>query len=1332
MYKILLTLILLVSGVHCFFAKNITMYGGKEQGINELSSYLVNKFEQDSYGFIWIATDYGLNRYDGISFTHYLHNEKDSFSLLSNNVRTLMLDKDSTLWIGCNKGLQYYDPETNHFQTIQFPFGISPHIGKILQLQNGEIWVATGGWGLFSVDKKKKQATQLQQITALTDNFIDYFYEDRSGMLWFAIESKGLIQIEPQSFSTKIFKYPEIPYNAITSMIEDENGQLYISASTSVCAYDKKNDSFRILKQSNNENLNVIDMVLTQKGAVFVSTNGKGLYQIDNHSECLRPVTYADPSRYYYYYSKIPALMEDRDQNLWMGCHQKGLLMVPNEQTQFNALKIAEKNSSHETIINSLIKDSEGYIYCSTDGNGVYKIDSQHNIVKHFNEVKDIIKIYEDFHHTLWVSSYSRGLGKMDKNSGKVSFVDIAWKSFVKTMEEGKDSCLYISTFGTGFTKYNLKDGSWERYGMKSGSGSSRTLDNDWINNILCDSQGLIWLGHYKGISCFDPEDDEFLEIKHNEVLSKEICLSLMEDAEGRIWIGTYSGLFCLDKTTGNIQQFTVEEGLSSDVICGLGLDKNGDVWCSTFMGLNKLMLKENKIINYYIGNGLLNKIYNRWVYFQDNEGIIYFGGNNGITYFQPERISALTEYNYEILTTNLYVNSNIPVNVNSMSGKKKITQKGVQDAERFHFSYEDNTFTFEFSTMDYRDSENISFEYRINGINREWFSTIPGMNQITYHNLDPGKYTLEIRASKYGVYSKIKQLQVVISPPWYKTVWAFLLYGFIITSIGILIFNLIKKKRKEMINESKLQFFTNLSHEMRTPLTLLISPLEKLLQGDYDCATKKTLQGMYRNTNRLLALVNQILDIRRIDKGQMKLKFSETEMVGFIKEVYNIFEYQSIKRNIRFEFKHDMESLNAWIDRNNFDKILVNLLSNAFKFTPDNGEITIHLGSGDNPEYRSPLNHFFEINIIDSGNGIDESKLDKIFERFYQGDNPQTFTTVGWGIGLNLTRFLVESHHGSITASNRKGTKGSQFTVRIPLGKEHLKKEDIAHSPMPAQPVLEEIKFTEIPQEGKITRRKTDQKLLVVDDDEDIRDYLSHELGSVYRIITATDGFEALQLAQDEHPDLIISDVMMPKMDGITLLKKIKSNNNISHTPIILLTSKTDFQDRIKGLDKGADAYITKPFNLEELRVIISNLIENRKILKGKFSGEQDQKDKIESIEIKSGDELLMERVMSIINENIGNPELNVELLASKAGISRVQLHRKMKLITGLATSDFVRNIRMKHAAQLLREKKVDVASVAYAVGFINQSHFSTVFRKFYGVAPSEYASHGKANKEN
>jgi ligand-binding sensor domain-containing protein/DNA-binding response OmpR family regulator/two-component sensor histidine kinase len=1291
------------------FAQNARLYGSKDYGPIELSSNLINKICQDSYGFIWIATDYGLNKFDGLRFSQYFLDEDNPKSLLSNNVVTLTLDQSKRLWIGYNNGLQYFSPEENAFITISFPDGIKPHVAKIIQLKNGEIWVTTSGEGVFLINPETLKAEYLHHITQLTGKFLSHIYEDNEKRLWINVDRKGIVLIDSKRKTAKTFSQPIIPHNTVTGIVENKEGQLYISFSNAICTFDKKSEKFTVIGL-----FSIYGMILSKSNVIYLATQGDGVKTIDHQAnEVVSLPKFTNSLNYNS--ASISTLIEDHRQNLWLGCFQKGLLMIPNGQTQFDYWGLVNKDYQLGNHINSIFKDSDDNLWCSINNEGLLKFNNKGDLIKKNPNIKNIVNLYESADHTLWASSYFHGLAKVDKETGNYNFVNIPNKGYMKTFTEGKDKKLYISTFGYGFISYNPANGAIQKFDMNDKDIGKGRLQNNWINKIIKDSKGLIWLGHYKGISVYNPNNQTFSKSFENSILSSQICLSLLEDQNGDIWVGTYNGLFLINRKDNSIKTFTTKNGLSSNVIAGLAVDEEGNIWCSTFKGLNQIKTDKKTIINYFVGNGLIDKIYNRGVYHKDNNGKIWFAGNTGVTSFFPSQITS-TNYDFPIQTTNVYIR-NQAINTTTLSGNQKITSEEVSKSKEFNFSYEDNSFTLEFSTMDFKDPESIFYEYRLKELSKSWTSTLPGNSLITYNHLNPGKYTLEVRACKFGSYSPTKTIILNIAHPWYKSTLAYLFYIGILIGIGILIIKLVYKRRDELVKEYKLELFTDISHEIRSPLTLVISPLEKLLKQNFDTATMKALQVMYRNSNRILTLINQLLDIRKADLGQMKLKYSEIDIVAYIKDYIEIFEYQSQTRKINLSFKHDIDELFIWIDRDNFDKILMNLLSNAFKFTPDHGDVTISLSVHQENE------KYAQIEIVDSGIGLEVGKYQKIFERYYQGNDQQTFTKTGSGIGLNLTKILVELHHGTISASNRKDDKGSCFTLRLPLGKHHIKDSEIAKYTPDLQPIINKSDLeTEIFQEEKVIKTKTNIKILVVDDEIEIRNYLKQELEQQYKIITAGNGEEGLQMAITQSPDLVISDVKMPKMDGFNFVKKLKNNSNVSHIPIILLTSKTEYEDRMAGLDHGADAYLNKPFNVKELLITINNLIKSRNILKGKFSGAQDQEDKIKPVAFKSSDEALIERIMAIINDNISNPDFNVEMLSSKIGLSRVQLHRKVKELTSLSAGEFIRNIRLKQAAILLKDKKMNISQIAYTIGFTNQTHFSTAFKKFYGISPTEY----------
>jgi len=642
---------------------------------------------------------------------------------------------------------------------------------------------------------------------------------------------------------------------------------------------------------------------------------------------------------------------------------------------------------------------------------------------------------------------------------------------------------------------------------------------------------------------------------------------------------------------------------------------------------------------------------------------------------------------------------------------------------------------------MEFYSPERISYSYTFNS--NTWVNLQSGVNRISFSELTPGIYHFQVKARDYNSYSEIKKLTIIISPPWYVSWWAKTIYC--LTAVIITIFIIVQIRQRyrarqemlehihaEQLNEAKLQFFINISHEIRTPMSLIISPLQKLMATDYDTERQQSYNIIYRNAERLLRLVNQLMDIRKIDKGQMQLKFQETDIVSFIQDLHYTFAYQANTKHIKLDFHSEVKELKAWIDPKNFDKVILNILSNAFKFTPENGNIQIRLCTGNDPNAaEKALSRYFEISIEDDGIGINETELERIFDRFYQIRNSQNNSNIGTGIGLHLTRSLVELHHGSITVENNQGTPGCRFIVRLPLGKEHLKPEDIDNSAVKQDSVhiTTALPTTPLIETPPKTHSKSKYRVLIVEDDDEIRRYVCQELGRDFHMQECRNGKEAFTYILKKTPDLIISDIMMPEMDGMTLCSKVKQNINTNHIPVILLTAKSREEDNLEGLSIGADAYITKPFSIEILRQSTFNLIKSRERLRNNFQGSQTQKERMQELEIESPDERLLDRIMKVINDNIANPELNVEMVAETVGISRVHLHRKLKELTNQSTRDLIRNLRLKQAATLLAKKRQSINEVAALTGFTNVAYFSTAFKELYGMTPTAYMEQNAAS---
>jgi signal transduction histidine kinase/DNA-binding response OmpR family regulator len=870
---------------------------------------------------------------------------------------------------------------------------------------------------------------------------------------------------------------------------------------------------------------------------------------------------------------------------------------------------------------------------------------------------------------------------------------------------------------------------------------------------VYCDSEGLLWLGHYKGVTCFNPQEESFLTYhKSNTLIENRVGYVITEDHIGNIWAGTADGLYRFDKRTASLKRFITEDGLSNNVICGICEDKRQGLWISTYNGISHYDTGKERFINYYAGDGLQGNEFTHGAFFNDNAGTLYFGGTDGITHFRPASIGSVGKDTH-VRITDFYIFDR-PVHRNTRSGNHPVVFSAVPSADVFKLSHKDNTFTLNFSTLQYSNPEQIAYEYRMEELGKRWLTTDQGVNRVTYNNLAPGRYTFHVRAVNHGEYSVVRTVRIIITPPWYEMWWAYAIYIAILCLLltGVVNYILTRfRHRKEMmqsehaqqLNEAKLQFFINISHEIRTPMTLIMSPLEKLMSETVDEEHHKMYLMMYRNAQRILRLINQLMDIRKLDKGQMHLKFRETDMVGFIEDAMLPFEHLAKKKKIRFSFLHAMPHMKVWIDLNNFDKVLINLFSNAFKYTPESGSIMVELAYGSDDTRKDALRDYVEITVSDSGIGIEAEHLERIFDRFYQVNNDVTKANFGTGIGLHLSRSLVELHHGVLFAENRVNREGSRFIIRIPQGSVHLRPDELEHTDdteggqvltashaLPSSHYLEsDVADAEAEKTG--VHAKTRYRILIADDEAEIRSYVKEVLSDEYRITTCANGREAYELLLSDTPDLLISDVMMPELDGISLCKKVKQNPNINHVPIILLTAKTAPEDKLEGMATGADAYISKPFSVELLRTTVANLLDNRSLLKSKFSGVQGQEDKIEKIMLTSSDEALMAKIMKVINENLNNPDLSVGLLAEQVGLSRVHVHRKLKELTHFSTRDFIRNVRLKQAAALLSQKKLTISEVCYATGFGNLSHFSTQFKNMYGMTPKEYMQAHRQGEE-
>ena len=1328
---------------------------------NGLSSSLVNQVYQDKRGFIWIATEDGLNKFDGNKFVVYRNVKGDSTSLKSNYVKSLFEDSHGNFWIGCIDGLMLFDRDADTFKEIKL-YGangehVYPQVVSIIERRNGDILFATSGYSLFSL---KKGETQCRYETALNERlcsrFLTVAFEDSHNRLWLGSEASGLNLYDPAT--NKMELYENIPgdehslsSNAISSICEDKNGNIFIGMLPGgLNRIDHTLSGLsRIDDVSGNDKLPVKALIVDKNNTLFVGTDGKGMKVYNPEKQVLEKYE-SFSSLFDFSKTKVHSIVEDRDGNIWAGVFQKGIFFIPNNPNGFDyyGYKSFRKNYIGSNCVMAICEDRDGIIWVGTDNDGLYSIDEKTQYTRHFDgpEIPTTITcIKEDRDGNLWLGSYLNGLALFDKKSEKCNAYtnensgSNLSDNRVYCMESDNDNHLWIGTYGSGLYCFDLHTKSMVTHYYQREEGD-QGIPNNWINALLYDSDDdLLWIASYNGLGCLNLKNNVFeMYSLENYRLPSNNIFSLKKDNNGNLWIGTNSGLACLNKKTGDVKSYTVADGLSNNTICAIENDEENNIWVSTLLGISKFTPDKNLFTVYSVSDGLQGNEFTRGARCKSSDGKIFFGGMNGITAFYPKDIHE-NKGELHIYITNFYIFDR-HVTKGQKSGNSLIFQTSILDADKISLSAKDNVFSFEFSSLEYGNPEGVLYKYFLEGFDLSWLITSPGINKVTYTNLQPGTYKFHIRAYEQDSQSEVKTVIITIRPPWYITWWAKAIYGLLILATLYFVYSYLHSKIKhrnelmrlehaDQINEAKLQFFINISHEIRTPMTLIIGPLEKLLKENQNPVLQQSYLLIYRNAQRILRLINQLMDVRKIDRGQMHLKFRETDMVGFIEDVMKSFEYAAKNKNIHFIFEHEMPELKVWVDLNNFDKVLFNIFSNAFKYTNVDGEIIVRLRTGKDETENGPLKNYFEISIEDNGIGIEKDKIEKIFERFYQIDNGVTNSNFGTGVGLHLSRSLVELQYGTIKAYNREPEQGSSFLVRLPMGKDHLKKDEIKiiknDEPLATFVYAQKDNLLEFVSEDveevvQKIKPKTKYRVLIVEDEPEISNYIRNELSEIYKINQSANGKEALEFILKEKPDLIISDVMMPEMDGITLCRKIKSNVNVNYIPVILLTARSKEEDWAEGLETGADAYIVKPFNSEILKKTVSNLLENRERLKGKFVTQSEGK--LDKIEMKSPDEVLMEKILKIINKNLDNPNLNVEMLSSEVGISRVHMHRKLKELTDMPARDFIRSIRLKQAGELLKNKKLSISEVAYAVGFSTLSHFSSSFKEFYGMSPKEY----------
>lgn len=1313
------------------FAQKVKLITDEER----LSNSLVNHVYQDSRGYIWIATEDGLNSFDGITVTSYQAGDAEN-AMSSSYIQRVFEDSSGRLWIGLINGICIFNRETGDFRRVECEAQgeiVKPHISDIVEDKSGDVWFVTSGRGIMKYDATVQKAVRDMSVIGQNgDHFLSAALVDKLGYLWVAPSSCSYVYRcnVDGTWNERIF----IENNAQisdNSQIIEAYGHIYLSTDRSgIFCYDEHAHKFRHIDTVENA---LIFSICSYNNKLFIGTDGQGLYTYDIQTQKVEQKEFYTP-QIDFHKAKIHSIMFDWSGNIWLALFQKGVLYMPHSLSPFENYGYHPNgwNNIGSGCVMSVFRDHNG-LWVGADSDALYYVDDDGKSSHFENGVpKTIMGIEPEGERYLWLASYDDGLYLFDKTTksavsknNMLMAVSPSFSSRTICMAHDNKGRLWLGTFGNGVF---CIDGNR----VKNYVSTTEIVDftrnepvNNWINAI-CAYGDEVWFCTYNGLCCYNTVHERFVPI--DDELYKAFAGKVVSDMEfddaGKMWLATAIGLAEYDTASHSLNIINREQGIASNGVISVCVDKMGYVWAGTYAGLSRYDTETQLFNNYYSHDGIQGNQFSRAaVDIDKNNGQVFIGGTNGVTRLRPFG-KEKTDLRMSVSVTHFYLNGH-EVFMGDLSDGKPIIDKAVVDADKFSFSYGEKTFAFDLSSFNFINPELITYEYKMDGYDTEWNQTQNGDYRISYSNMPPGEYTLNISSRVGSSNSAVRQINIEILPLWWQTTWAKALYVALALLALVLLYaamrfrmkikqEFVRQQQEHNIEEAKFQFFFNISHEIRTPLTLILNPIKELMRkAEPSSDEQRSYATIHRNAMRILRLINQLLDMRKIEKGQMVMHYKQTDIEKLIDSISQFFTASAAAKKVKFRLINVLNDNIVAVDPDYFDKVIYNLYSNAIKFTSDKSEIVTQVSERSDGR--------IAIEVIDCGCGIEPDKLEMIFNRFYQIDNRQNAAYTGTGIGLHFARSIVNLHGGTISARNREDGLGAIFTVIIPRHqKDEMPYEQVvAERRTVSEPELEEHSLVQV----KRHKPQTNKRVLIVDDEAEVSQILVTELSKVFRVISCTNGKEAYDILRSEHIDAVVSDIMMPVMDGLTLCHKLKSNITINHIPIVLLTAKHSDEDRNRGLLTGADAYIAKPFDLEELKNTLCSIIENRDRIMNRFATVQNNETQEKKVvNLRTVDEVLMEKITNYIEKNIADPDLNVEKMASHVGLSRVHMHRKIKEITSQSARDYIRNIRLRQAGILLGEKRLSISEVAFSLGFSNLSHFSTSFKEMYGMSPSDY----------
>ena len=1363
-----------------------------------LSQNDINCIFQDSKGFMWFGTNDGLNKYNGYKFTIYKPKGWEKTQISSNLIFSIAEDRQQQLWIGTTgQGLNVFNTKKETFSAFKHdpddPASLcSNYIIKVFVDRQNRLWVATNnGLDLMYLDRPKDGFFHMSLYpdsgsTGTQSPVVNAIFEDRKGNVLIGSNSGAFQIIFPEDARHPGINTAEpiLVGPAVRAIEQDKYGRLVLATMTGLY-YEGEPGQFTAIANGSH-----YSVVLDDDYNIW-SGSGNGLYFFRSYERGKQPgiteIFRSDPySASNLSKNNVKTLYKDPYGLIWIGTNGGGVNKInPRRKPFFHYKNTLTPTSIGYDKIRAIFEDSHGTLWMGTEGGGLNMQHSsrRNDLSQNFSVLPQPARIFaiteyqKDDRRLLIVGGESYpALGYLDITDNPAT-LDAAQMTPIANVSSSifsflidRRNNLWIGSYANGLLKWNgkgdLTNPVFTNY--TADPKDSTALPNNIIRNIFEDSKGNIWIGTGDGLSKlslterekdqpafvtykFDPADTN--SISHNYILA------LYEDREGHLWIGTFGGgLNQLIPGNGvskdRFVRYTSEDGLPNDVVKGILEDDDGHLWLATNRGLSSFDPRHGHFTNFDVNDGLQSSEFSELACFRLRDGTMLFGGVKGFNAFNAEDIRINQDIPNVAITELLILNR--PVEVGEQINGRVLLPEAIGGLEQVRLKYFENSFSLEFAALHYIAPTKNKYAYKLEGFNRDWIYTDHQKRFATYTNLSPGDYTFELKASNNdGVWSEPIEIGVTIIPPIWRTWYAYLFYTaaalFLLwlfrryTLIGVaekhkLMIKHLEKEKAEELHQMKLRFFTNISHELRTPLTLIISPLENLLKQKKEInleEQRQDFQLMYKNSRYLLRLVNQLLDFRKLDQGKMKLGVQHADIVQFTREITEPFQFLAGKKNIRFEVVVPQNEIRLWFDPDVLEKILYNLLSNAFKFTPENGAVSVVINTLKRNEKgllkkESPGPHL-SLSVVDSGPGVPAKYRKKIFERFYKTPGQAFGNRLGAGIGLAFTKSLVELHHGSIRI-NSKPDSGTTFKVLLPLDKTAYGKEEFRssmnglrefsrHVQQPLSTTEEQFPDPNPEYHEKQLSALTNRKeplLLIIDDHEDLRAYIHRSFTPDFLVIEAADGLEGLQKTMEYSPDLIISDISMPHINGITLCKQLKADEQTSHIPIILLTAKTSEEAELEGLQTGADAYVKKPFNMDVLKTKVQNILKVRSELQKRFRREVFLEPS--EITVTTLDEAFLKQAMKVVEDHMSDTEFTVEEMVKEMAVSRSKLYVKLKALTGQSTSEFIRTIRLKRAVQLFEQSDYSVKEIMYRTGFNTSSYFSKCFKKQFGVLPSEY----------